>query len=64
MSWTVGFLTREEGDAPAAEAIEAAKKEQLGAAVLEVAVLERSARQAATYRALGQEEVEKAIADC
>jgi proteasome alpha subunit len=62
--WTVGFLSREEGgDAPGPEAIEAAKKEQLGAAVLEVAVLERSARQTAAYRALRQEEIEKAIAD-
>jgi proteasome alpha subunit len=62
--WTVGYLSREEGgEAPAQETIEAAKKEQLGAAVLEVAVLERSARQAAAYRALKQEEIEKAIAD-
>ena len=60
-AWTVGHLSREEGDAPAAEAIEAAKKEQLGNAVLEAAVLERSARQAATYRALKQEEIEKAV---
>ena len=61
--WTVGFLSREDGEAPTPEAIEAAKKEQLGAAVLEVAVLERSARQAAAYRALRQEEIGKAIAD-
>jgi proteasome alpha subunit len=61
--WTVGYLSREEGEAPTEEQIEAAKKEQLGAAVLEVAVLERGARQAAAYRALGQEEVGKAISD-
>ena len=60
-AWTVGFLPREEGDVPTAEAIETAKKEQLGEAVLEVAVLERSARQAATYRALRQDEIEKAL---
>jgi proteasome alpha subunit len=59
--WTVGYLSREEGQPPSMEAIEAAKKEQLGAAVLEVAVLERSARQAASYRALRQEEIEKAL---
>jgi len=60
-AWTVGQLTREEGEAPTPEAVEKAKKEQLGGAVLEVAVLERNARQAATYRALGQAEVEKAL---
>jgi proteasome alpha subunit len=56
-AWTVGFLTREEGDAPTGEEMEKAKKEQMGGAVLEVAVLERSARQAATYRALRAEEI-------
>jgi proteasome alpha subunit len=60
-AWTVGYLTREEGDAPTVEQIENAKKEQLGGAVLEVAVLERSARQAAAYRALGAGEIEKAM---
>jgi proteasome alpha subunit len=63
--WAVGYLSREEGgEPPAREAIEAAKKEQLNAAVLEVAVLERSTRQAAAYRALKQEEIQTAIADC
>jgi len=57
--WTVGYLSREEGEPPTPEAIAAAKKTQLGEAVLEVAVLERSARQAATYRALRQDEVGK-----
>ena len=61
-AWTVGQLSREEGEAPTAEAIEAAKKEQRAAAVLEVAVLERSAGQAAAYRPLRQEEIEKALA--
>jgi proteasome alpha subunit len=60
-AWTVGQLAREEGEAPTAEAIETSKKEQLAAAVLEVAVLERSAGQAAAYRALRQEEIEKAL---
>jgi proteasome alpha subunit len=63
-TWTVGHLSREGGTAaPTAEEIEAAKREQLKGAVLEVAVLERSARQAATYRALKQEEIAGAIAD-
>ena len=56
-AWTIGHLTREEGDAPTPEAIETAKKEQLAEAVLEAAVLERTARQAATYRALRQDEI-------
>jgi proteasome alpha subunit len=60
-AWTVGHLTREEAEPPTPEAIEAAKKEQLGAAVLEAAVLERSAHQAACYRALKQADVEKAL---
>jgi hypothetical protein len=60
-AWTVGQLTREEGEPPGAEAIEAAKKEQRAEAVLEVAVLERSARQAATYRALAPAEVDRAL---
>jgi proteasome alpha subunit len=60
-AWTVGHLSKEEGEPPTAEAIEAAKKEQLAAAVVEVAVLERSARQAAAYRAVRQEEIEKAL---
>jgi proteasome alpha subunit len=59
--WTVGYLTREEVDAPTAEAVEAAKKEQLAGAVLEAAVLERSARQPATYRALGEDEIKTAL---
>jgi proteasome alpha subunit len=59
--WTLGFLSREGEDAPAREAIEIAKKEQLAAAVVEVAVLERSARQAATYRALSQAEVQQGL---
>jgi proteasome alpha subunit len=58
-AWTVGFLSRDEGDAPGAEAIEAARKEQLAGAVAEVAVLERSAKQAAAYRALSGDEVGK-----
>jgi proteasome alpha subunit len=56
-AWTVGFLTHEDGDAPTLEAIEAAKKEQLAGAVLEAAVMERSAKQAATYRPLKQDEL-------
>ena len=60
-AWTVGHLSREEGGPPAPEEIEAAKKEQLAGTVLEAAVLERSGRQAATYRALRQEEIEKAL---
>jgi proteasome alpha subunit len=60
-AWTLGQLTREEGEPPSAEAIEAAKKEQRAAAVVEAAVLERSARQAATYRTLRREEIAKAL---
>jgi len=61
-AWVVGHLSaREEDGTPTPEAIEAAKKEQLADAVLEVAVLERSARQATTYRALRQDEVAKAL---
>ena len=60
-AWTVGHLSREEGGPPAPEEIETAKREQLAGAVLEAAVLERSVRQAATYRALRQEEIEKAL---
>ena len=60
-AWTIGHLTREEAEPPSAEAIEAAKKEQLAGAVLEAAVLERSAGQAAAYRALRQEEIDKAL---
>ena len=60
-AWTVGQLTREEGAAPTPEAVETAKKEQLAGAVVEAAVLERSARQAAAYRALRDAEVEKAL---
>jgi proteasome alpha subunit len=60
--WTLGRLSaREDAEAPTQEAIEAAKKEQRGEAVVEAAVLERSARQAAAYRALGQGEIEKAL---
>jgi len=62
-AWTVGFLSREEGDAPAAEAIAAAKKQQLGEAVPEAAVLERGARQSAAYRLVTQEEIAKAGGD-
>ena len=40
-AWTVGHLSREDGRDAHAEAIEAAKKEHLAEAVLEVAVLER-----------------------
>jgi proteasome alpha subunit len=60
-AWTLGFLSQEEGEAPTSEQIETTKKEQRGEAVVEAAVLERSARQAATYRALGLEEIEKAL---
>jgi proteasome alpha subunit len=61
-AWTVGHLARvENGAAPTAEAIEESKKEQLAGAVVEVAVLERSAKQAATYRALGEAEVNGAL---
>jgi len=60
-AWTVGHLSREEGASPTAEEVAAAKKEQLAGAVMEAAVLERSARQAATYRTLRQDEIEKAL---
>ncbi|MGA3171910.1 MAG: 20S proteasome subunit A/B [Chthoniobacteraceae bacterium] len=60
-TWTVGHLSREEGPPPTAEAIEAAKKERLGEAMIEAAVLERKAKEAPAYRALGQAEVEKAL---
>jgi len=61
-AWAVGFLTTDEDAAPpTVEAMEAAKKQQLAEAVIEAAVLERSARHAATYRALGAEETGKAL---
>ena len=60
-AWTVGHLSREEGGTPAPEAIEAAKKEQIAEAVLEVAVLERRTGQGAAYRALRQDEIDKAL---
>jgi len=60
--WTVGQITREESGEATPEAIAAAKKEHLGGAVLEAAVLERSAPQQA-YRALQPEEVQKALGD-
>jgi proteasome alpha subunit len=60
-AWTVGHLSREAGEAPAPEAIETAKNKQLAEAVVEGAVLERSALQGAAYRALRQEEIEKAL---
>jgi proteasome alpha subunit len=60
-AWTVGHLSREEGGPPMPEAIETSKKEQRAEAVVEAAVLERGARQSATYRALRQEEIEKAL---
>ena len=60
-AWIVGHLSREEGDTPTPEAIQAARKEQLAGAAVEAAVLERSARQPATYRALRAAEIEKAV---
>jgi len=60
-AWTVGHLSREEEDGPGEEAVEKAKGEQLGQAVAEVAVLERSARQGAVYRAVGTEEAGRAL---
>ena len=62
-TWTLGHLTHEDEEPPPAEALEAAKKEQLSSAVLEVALLERGARQAATYRALPQEEIDKLLSN-
>jgi len=59
--WTVGHLTREEGPPPAPEAIAAAKKEQLAGAVVEAAVLEKTAKIGAAYRPLAQAEVERAL---
>jgi proteasome alpha subunit len=56
-AWTIGFLTHEEGDPPTAEAIATARKEQLAEAVLEAAVLERGAKQPATFRALKPDEL-------
>jgi proteasome alpha subunit len=61
-AWTIGHLTREEADAPPPEAIAAAKKEQLESAMLEVAILDRGSRQPTAYRALKQDEIEKALA--
>ncbi|HEX4085803.1 MAG TPA: hypothetical protein VHY22_12895 [Chthoniobacteraceae bacterium] len=58
-TWTVGYLTREESDSLTKDVIDNAKKEQLAEAVMEAAVLERNARQAAAYRTLRQEELEK-----
>ena len=41
--------------------IQAERAEQLKEAMIEAAVLEKSARQSATYRALEQKEVEEAL---
>ena len=60
-TWTIGHLTRDEDPPPTPDAIESAKKEQLTAAVVEIAVLERTAKQSATYRAIGEEEAKKAL---
>jgi proteasome alpha subunit len=60
-AWTLGHLSREGEEAPPTpEAVEAAKKDQLAEAVVEAAVLERSARQGSTYRAVRPEEIENA----
>jgi proteasome alpha subunit len=56
-TWAIGFLTHEESDAPTAEAIANVRKEQLAAAVLEVGVLERSAKTPATFRSLKADEL-------
>jgi len=61
-AWIVGHLTHEDSEPPSAEAIAAARSDQLRDAVLEAAVMERGAPQAAAYRALRREEME-GIAD-
>ncbi len=60
-AWTIGQLSREEDAQPTPEAIEAAKKERLGQAVIEAAILDRNTRQAASYRSVQPEEIEKAL---
>jgi len=55
--WTIGFLTREEGEPPGPEARAAARAEQLREAVIEAVALERGAPQAAAYRVLRPEEL-------
>jgi proteasome alpha subunit len=57
-AWIVGFLTHEEGEPPSEEAIATAKAEQLRDAMIEAAVLERGAPQAAAYRQLRPAETE------
>ena len=60
-AWMLGHLTRDDEAAPTAEAIDAARKEQVAEAVVEVSVLERNAPQTAVYRTLAREEIGKAL---
>jgi hypothetical protein len=65
-AWSVGHLAS--GDAavkelPAAEKITAARKEQMRAAGVEAAVLERDAKIAIRYRPLSEEEIRGAMRD-
>jgi proteasome alpha subunit len=57
-AWIVGHLTHEDSEPPSDEAIATAKAGQLREAVIEVAVMERRAPQAATYRPLRREELD------
>jgi proteasome alpha subunit len=61
-AWIVGHLSHEDGEAPSEEAIAEAKTTQLRDAMIEAAVLERGAPQAAAYRPLRPEELD-GIAD-
>ncbi len=59
-AWTIGHWTQSEGDReerPSTEVIAAHREEQTAAVAIEAAVLERSARLPATWRALREEEV-------
>jgi proteasome alpha subunit len=60
--WTLGHISQGESEPPSAEAIATAREEQIREAVVEAAVLERSARQATAYRGIRQEEIKRALA--
>jgi proteasome alpha subunit len=64
-AWTIGFLSHdgEETDLPSTEKLADTRKEQMTHAVVEVSVLEHAAKQAATYRALPRDEIDKILAE-
>ena len=61
-AWTIGRLAREGDDREITQdQIQVERAEQLKEAMIEAAVLEKSARQSAAYRALDQKELEQAL---